>query len=153
MPVRNALATVLKLLRKKRGLTQHDFATTIAQSHISHIENAKTSPTTDLLDDLCATLNIHPVAFMALVHAAQSGSAASEVLEQAKVDLEAMSLLDKHLSAEPDLSPHPRITQAAEVWRSVQQMKAQGHSRAETAKVLGVAKTTVQRYWNRQIDS
>ncbi|RZO09435.1 helix-turn-helix domain-containing protein [Pseudomonas moorei] len=153
MSVRNALATVLRLLRKKRGLTQHDFSAAIAQSHISHIENAKTSPTLDLLDDLCGTLSIHSVTFMALVQAAQSGRTAGEVLEQSKADLEAMSLLDKHLNAKPELSPHPRITQATEVWCAVQKMKSQGHSRAETVKALGVAKTTVQRYWNRPIES
>lgn len=153
MSVRNALATILRLLRKKRGLTQHDFSGTVAQSHVSHIENGKTSPTLDLLDDLCGTLGIHPVAFITLVHAAQSGSTSREVMEKASADLEALALFDDRLSEQEELSPHPRITQAIEVWRSVQQMKAQGHSRAETMKALGVAKTTVQRYWNRPPDS
>ncbi|TWC43649.1 DNA-binding XRE family transcriptional regulator [Pseudomonas sp. SJZ080] len=149
MSVRIAFATALKLLRTKRGLTQHELSKNVAQSHVSQIENEKTSPSLDAIVELARVLNLSPVALMALACAAQDGLSADEVLKFAEKDLQQLALLEVSIPLEIEATPHPRITAAAQARESVQELKEQGLSRAEVAEKLGMAKTTVQRHWNR----
>lgn len=149
MSVRIAFATALKLLRTKRGLTQHELSKNVAQSHVSQIENEKTSPSLDAIVELARVLNLSPVALMALACAAQDGLSAGDVLKIAEKDLQDMALLQASTPMEIEEAPHPRVTAAAKMREEVQALKVQGLSQAEIARKLGMAKTTVQRHWHR----
>ena len=52
----------LKNLRKKQGLTQAQVAelANVDAKHISCIENAKTFPSANLINDLAKAFNVHP---------------------------------------------------------------------------------------------
>ena len=149
MSVRTAFAVALKFLRAKRDLTQQDLSKKVDQSHVSRIENEKTSPSLDAIIELADALEISPVALMALVCGAQDELSAGDVLKIAEKDLKSLALLKVSIPLEIEETPHPRVTAAAQARETVQALKEQGFSRAEVARKLGMAKTTVQRHWNR----
>lgn len=152
MSLRNALASALQLLRTERGLSQQALGGTITSQHINLVENGKTSLTTDSLDEICKSLQVHPVAFLALMYAAHEQRSAADVLSVAQADLNAMALLNSAINAAPEKKPHPRVAKAAQVTASIQAMKDAGHSRAEVARMLGVSEPTVRRHWNRSVE-
>lgn len=149
MSVRTAFAVALKLLRTKRGLTQDDLSKKVDQSHVSRIENEKTSPSLEAIIELARVLELSPVALMALVCAAEEKVSAGDVLKIAEKDLQDMALLRDSIPLEIEEMPHPRVTAAAKMRSEVQELKEQGLSQAEIARQLGMAKTTVQRHWHR----
>jgi len=150
MSVRIAFAAALRLLRTGRGLKQDDLSGSLTQSHVSQIENGKTSPSLEAIIELSDALKLHPVALMALVCAAQEKLTASDVLEIAEKDLQSKSLLKVTIALEKEERPHPRVTAAALARDKVQALKEQGHSQAEIARKLGMAESTVRRHWHRQ---
>jgi len=149
MSVRTAFAVALKTLRIKRGLTQDDLSKKVDQSHVSRIENEKTSPSLEAIIELARVLELSPVALMALVCGAQDALSAGDVLKIAEKDLQDMALLQASIPLEIEETPHPRVTAAAKMREEVQALKEQGLSQAEIARELGMAKTTVQRHWHR----
>ncbi|OXR38662.1 transcriptional regulator [Pseudomonas jessenii] len=149
MSVRIAFAAALKLLRTKRGLTQVELSKNLTQSHVSQIENEKTSPSLEAIIELARVLGLSPVALMALVCAAQDEVSAGDVLKIAEKDLQDIALLQASIPLEIEETPHPRVTAAAKMRSEVQALKEQGLSQAEIARKLGMAKTTVQRHWHR----
>ncbi|VVQ15696.1 hypothetical protein PS914_05766 [Pseudomonas fluorescens] len=84
MLLRNAYAAVLQVLRARLGLSQHDIALTVTQSHVSQLEAVKTSATMEVSQELAEALHLHlhlhPVSLLALVHAAQDQRSAREIL-------------------------------------------------------------------------
>lgn len=149
MSVRTAFAVALKLLRTKRGLTQEALSQKVDQSHVSRIENEKTSPSLESIFELAKVLELSPVALMALVCGAQDSQSAGDVLKIAEKDLQDIALLKDSIPLEIEKTPHPRIIAAAKMRESVQALKEKGLSQAEIARELGMAKTTVQRHWHR----
>lgn len=150
MSVRTAFAAALKVLRKKRGLTQEALSGNITQSHVSQIENGKTSPSLEAIIELARVMEFSPVALMALVCAAQDELTASEVLELAKKDLQSISLLKIAIPLEAKAKLHPSVVAAAQARAKVQKLKDQGYSQAEIARELSMAESTVRRHWHRQ---
>ncbi|HEX4550431.1 helix-turn-helix domain-containing protein [Pseudomonas sp.] len=149
MSVRIAFAAALKFLRTGRGLRQQDLSASLTQSHVSQIESGKTSPSLEAIIDLSSALQLHPVALMALVCAAHEDVTAGSILELAKNDLQAKSLLDISIALEPEQKPHPRVAAAALAREQVQALKARGCSQADIARELEMAESTVRRHWHR----
>jgi transcriptional regulator with XRE-family HTH domain len=149
MSVRTAFAVTLKLLRAKRGLTQQELSKKVDQSHVSRIENEKTSPSLEAIIELADALEISPVALMAIVCGVQDDLSAGDILKNAERDLKSLNLLRASIPVDIEQPVHPRITAASQAREAVRVLKEQGFSRAEVAMKLGMAKTTVQRHWNR----
>ncbi|MGY2257994.1 helix-turn-helix domain-containing protein [Pseudomonas sp. SDO55104_S430] len=148
--MRTAFAAALKALREKRGFTQHALSETITQSHISQIENEKTSPSLETIIGLADAMQLNPVALMALVYAAQEGLSAKDVLKLARTDLQSISLLNATIPLEAGSKPHPRITAATRSRMKVQALKEKGFTQAEIARELEMAESTVRRHWHRE---
>lgn len=149
MSLRTALASALQLLRRARGMSQSDFEGSVTQSHISLLESAGTSVSTDTLHDLCKSLKMHPVAFMTLVYSAHSQLTPAEVLALAKEELVQQGLIDQVVKSPPEKRPHPRVSSAAKAREVVQELKEAGHTQAEIARRLKMAESTVRRHWHR----
>ncbi|WP_236195475.1 helix-turn-helix domain-containing protein [Pseudomonas glycinae] len=149
MSVRTAFAMALKLLRAKRGLTQNDLSQKVDQSHVSRIENEKTSPSLEAIIELADALEISPVALMAIVCGVQADVSVGDILKNAERDLKSLKLLRGSIPVEFEQPVHPRITAAARAREAVRTLKEKGLSRSEVAMKLGMAKTTIQRHWNR----
>ncbi|CAJ0557559.1 unnamed protein product, partial [Mesorhabditis spiculigera] len=150
MLLRQAYAAVLQLLRARLDLSQHDIAQTVTQSHVSQLEAVKTSATLEVSQELAEALNLHPVSFLALVHAAQDQRSAREILRLAMEELDAIELLDAALPIQPEKLSPPQTVAADKKWEAVQELKKEGHSQAEVVQMLGMPRSTVGRYWHKK---
>lgn len=148
MSLRNAYGATMQWLRIRQGLSQKDLQGHAAdQAHISRLEAAKVSATFDLTFDLAQALGVRPLSFMALVTAADEGKTARTLLREALAELEDLGVLDDPLPGEPQKLEAPQSVAAAEKHKVIQEMKQAGVSQAETARQLGMPKTTVRRHW------
>ncbi len=150
MLLRKAYAAVLQLLRARLGLSQYDIATTITQSHVSQLEAFKTSATLEVSQELAEALHLHPLSFLALVHAAQDQRTAREILQLTLQELDAIELLDASLPIQPEQLSHPQTVAAEKKWEAVQELKREGRSQAEVVQILGMPKSTVGRLWHKK---
>lgn len=147
--LRNAYAAALQLIRTQLGLSQLDIAATVTPSHVSQLEAAKTSATLEVSQQLALAMKLHPVSFLALIHAAQDQKTVREILKLALQELDAVDLLDVAIPAQPEKLPHPRTKVAEKSRESVQALKNLGHTQAEVVQMLGMPKSTVGRHWHR----
>lgn len=150
MLLRKAYAAVLQLLRARLGLSQHDIATTVTQSHVSQLEAVKTSASLEVSQELAEALHLHPISLLALVHAAQDQRSAREILQLALEELDAIELLDAPLPTQPEKLSHPQTLAAEKKWEAVQELKKEGRSQAEVVQILGLPKSTVGRMWHKR---
>ena len=150
MSIREGFASALRWVRVTKGLTQKDVSTSVAASHVSQLEAGKTSPTVKAAEDLALALGLSPSALMAVAAAADQGTTPRAVLAQALDDLVRLELIDQvpPASARETDSPHPTSARAERTRSQIQELKAEGKSQAETARLLGVPKSTVQRHWH-----
>ncbi|ESW36675.1 helix-turn-helix domain-containing protein [Pseudomonas taiwanensis] len=149
MNLREAYAAVLQMLRDRQALTQYDVANGVTQSQVSRLESRQSNPTLETSRDLANALNLHPLAFLALVHAADEQKTARELLDQVFAELNRLKMLDAPLPQAPTKKPHPRTRSAEEGLRKVQALKAQGKSQVEVIELLGMPRSTVSRYWRK----
>lgn len=150
MSLRKAYAAVLQLLRTRRGLSQHDIAGTVTQSHISQLEALKTSATLEVNQELASALNLNPISLLALVQSAHEQRSPREILQTALLELDGIALLDEQLPTKPQKIRSRQIDGAEKKWKAVQELKAKGHSQAEIMRMLEIPRSTVGRYWYRE---
>lgn len=149
MNLREAYAAVLQMLRDRQALTQYDVANGVTQSQVSRLEGRQSNPTLETSRDLANALNLHPLAFLALVHAADEQKTARELLDQVFAELNRLEILDAPLPQAPTKKPHPRMRSAEENLLKVRALKAEGKTQAEVMALLGIPRSTVSRYWNK----
>jgi len=149
MSLRKSYAAVLQLLRITKGLSQQEVAGKGVQSHVSQIENAKTTATIDVTCELAAALKIHPTAFLALILASQEQRTARDVLSAALADIEELGLADQTLPKTPKRLVAPRVEEAVRKREAVQDLKAKGLTQAEAAKILDIPEATLRRLWHQ----
>ena len=148
MSLRNAYAATIQWLRLRKGLSQKDLQGQAAdQAHISRLEAAKVSATFDLTFDLAQALKVSPLSLMAMIAAADEGKTARILLRETMAELEDLGVLDDPLPCEPQKLEAPQSVAAAKKHKVIQEMKQAGFSQAETARQLGLPKTTVRRHW------
>jgi len=147
MVLRRSFAAILQLVRTSRGLTQHELASTVTQSHISQLEASKTSPTLEVSQELSRALNLHPLTLLTLVHAAEDRVRAREVLKIVSSELESIEMLDAVMPTDPESQQPPQSAAADRKRIAIQDLKAQGHTQTEASQILNIPKSTIGRYW------
>ncbi|WP_443691304.1 helix-turn-helix domain-containing protein [Pseudomonas sp.] len=150
MSLRNAFAAALQFMRTHKGFSQRDVASTMDQSHVSRLEGATRSVSLEISEKLAEALQLHPMSLLTLVYAAQSGQSPQAVLQRTRDDLEALDLLNAAIPPEPVKADHPRVVEAAELYRQVNELLAEGHSQAEVARRLNVSRSTITRHVQRK---
>jgi transcriptional regulator with XRE-family HTH domain len=153
MSLRNEIAAAIRVIRRLRGLGYEELAEASAQANISLLEQGKTNITLDKLTKLATALDFNPITLVAICIALQKSEAPHEVLVDAIRELAlfeaagGLATIRKQFEGE-NLSKRsrgkPANTQNA---AAVLKLKAQGMSQAEITRELGLAKSTVQRYW------
>lgn len=73
---RNDFAAGLKRTRNAQGLSQEDFGLVSSRTYVSSLERGLKSPTLNKVDDLAATLGIHPLTLLAMSYLGKSTPAA-----------------------------------------------------------------------------
>lgn len=153
--IRPALAAVIRAMRSAQGLTQENLGQAASRTYMGKIENATSSPSLDKFVELAEALEVSPVALMALVLATRNNTSASDVLESAAQQLQV--LLEKispdeiaaHLHGSEVLKrPAARPADLTKL-KNVLLCKDAGMSQADTARKLGLSRSTVSFLWKR----
>lgn len=153
MSLKNEIAGAIRAIRSIRGVDYGGLADVIAKSSIGNLEQGKHSITLEKLIELSNSLQFDPVALLALCVAIQNGEAAEATIERARAQLasfraEGGEELFRSQFAGNELKKRPPgkpgNTKNAE---AVRKLKASGLSQAQVIEKLGLAKSTVHRYW------
>ncbi|WP_274410580.1 helix-turn-helix domain-containing protein [Pseudomonas sp. NEEL19] len=154
---RPALAAVIRAVRSSLGLTQEGLAHATSRTYVAKIENAQSTPTLDKFSELADALGVSPVALLSLVIATRDNVPSASLLAQAAAELEA---LEGRISA-ADIAeqldgigvlkrPAARPVNVVKL-KNVLQCKASGLSQSETARQLGISRSTVSFLWKRSL--
>lgn len=153
--IRPALAAVIRTVRGSLGLTQEGLGHAISRTYAAKIENAVSSPTLDKFTELAAALNLSPVALLSLVIATRDNVPTSTVLTEAADQLKAIEakispsdiaaqLTGKEIVKRPAARPADPLK-----LQQVLESKNAGLTKAETARQLGMSRSTVGFLWDR----
>lgn len=155
--LKQALAAVVRALRESLGLTQENLAHAASRTYLSRIENADSNPTIEKFAELADALGLSPVALMALVLSTRDDTVASDVLAKA---IEELKGLEGKISAD-DIKSHLAgmtiqkrpAARPADILKlqKVLECKDAGLSKAETARRLGISRSTVGFLWERSV--
>lgn len=157
--LKQALAAVVRALRGNRGFTQEALANAASRTYLSKIENGQSSPTLDKFIELAQALDLSPLAFLTLIISTRDNVPQSALLAKATEELEA---LQKQVSA-ADIAAHlegfdvvkrpaARPSDLVKL-RKVLDCKEAGLSQAETARQLGISRSTIGFLWNRSLSA
>lgn len=155
--LKQALAAVVRALRESLGFTQENLGHAASRTYLSRIENAETNPTIEKFAELAEALGLNPVSLMALVLSTRDNTSAANVLAKATEDLKALEAkistddIRAHLTGmtiqkRPAARP-PDIVKL----QKVLECKDAGLSKAETARQLGISRSTVGFLWQRSV--
>lgn len=155
--LKQALAAVVRALRESLGFTQENLGHAASRTYLSRIENADSNPTIEKFAELAEALGLSPVSLMALVVSTRDDTAAADVLAKATEELKG---LEGKISAD-DIKSHlagvtiqkrPAARPADIVkLQKVLECKDAGLSKAETARQLGISRSTVGFLWQRSV--
>jgi transcriptional regulator with XRE-family HTH domain len=126
-----------------------------SRTYITKIESGQSTPTLDKFDELASVLQLSPVALMTLVIATRDGHIPSQLLAAATEELKSLNErvrpedIAAHLSGAEVLKRPAARPANVERMQKVQECKGAGLSQAETARQLGVSRSTVNFFWNR----
>lgn len=157
--IRPALAAVIRTVRGSLGLTQEGLGQAISRTYAAKIENAASSPTLDKFIELAAALNLSPVALLSLVIATRDNTPTSTVLTEAADQLKELEarvspsdiagqLTGKEILKRPASRPADPFK-----LQQVIESKNAGLTKAETARQLGLSRSTVGFLWDRSTDN
>ena len=80
MNLRQGLATAIRTVRKKKGLTQEDFGVVSSRTYLSSLERGLKSPTVDKLEEIAEVLGMHPATILLLAYTIQAPSSERDSL-------------------------------------------------------------------------
>ncbi|WP_409487835.1 helix-turn-helix domain-containing protein [Pseudomonas promysalinigenes] len=155
--IRPALAAVIRAVRGSLGLTQEGMAQATSRTYLTKIESAQSTPTLDKFIELAAVLELSPVALMALVVATRDSESTSHLLALATEELEALQErvsqdeIAAHIVGTELLKRPPARPADLNKLQKVQECKKTGLTQAETARELGISRSTVSFLWKRSL--
>ncbi|MCK1791762.1 transcriptional regulator [Pseudomonas violetae] len=154
MSLKKEVAGAIRAIRTTRGLDYGDLAEVSVKANIGKLEQGNSSITLEKLIELSEALQFDPVALLAICLAIHKEEPYALTLTRARDQLDAfeaeggVELLRRQLVGN-ELVKRPRgkpgNTQGAD---SVKALKDAGLSQAEVAERLGLAKSTIHRYWH-----
>ncbi len=93
MELKTAFGATLKQVRLARHLVQEDFTLVSSRTNISLLERAKTIPTLEKMEELCALMKLHPVTLLTACYMKKEGTSdVSQFLQGIKKELENLKL-------------------------------------------------------------
>lgn len=154
MSLKKEVAGAIRAIRTTRGLDYGDLAEVSVKANIGKLEQGNSSITLEKLIELSEALQFDSVALLAICMAIHKDEPYALTLSRARDQLDAFQaeggvellrsqLVGKELMKRP--KGKPANTESAQ---AVKALKAAGVSQAEAAERLGLAKSTVHRYWH-----
>ncbi|AXI60024.1 resolvase [Pseudomonas kribbensis] len=155
MSLTKELAAAIRVIRRQRGLGYEDLADVSVQAHIGALEQGNASPSLDKLVSLAEALDFDPVALMAICVALRDGSTCDQALEHAQTQLAdfkhrgGIKQLEGEYVGNELVKRSPGKPTHSENAEAVKKLKSDGFSQAEVRRTLGLSKSTVHRYWQK----
>ncbi|MCF4985162.1 helix-turn-helix domain-containing protein [Pseudomonas syringae pv. syringae] len=148
MDYREALGQVLREIRVAAGLRREDCSAAVSREYLASVERGQRSVSIEKLHSLCECLGITPslVLFAAEARLANSGL----VEYRARQDQQIRAHMDaQRLRSTADTTAHEGVRgKRAELTRkSIQDLQAEGYTKTEVVRKLGVGRSTVDRNW------
>ncbi|WP_422588806.1 helix-turn-helix domain-containing protein [Pseudomonas sp.] len=148
MRIERALGRVLRDIRLQAGLTRAECNEALSIAKLSQVENGQAVIKIETLVGLCAVLGVAPSDVFLAVEAYCSGRRIEEQLVVSNTRVKALLSAGRFDSVTQDDARRGIRGQKADVTRdSVMRMQAEGLSKEEAARRLGVTLRTVQRHW------
>lgn len=151
MEAAQALAVVVRALRRRKGLTQENLIT-IDRSYWGQIERGEVNITIDVLIRLAALLEVEPASLILMATSLQSNEPFGEGLKRISKQLnrikkESVDQEMESLARAGKLPPgRPVRSDAAQKAAEANRLNSAGVPVAEISEALGLSKTTVRRY-------
>jgi transcriptional regulator with XRE-family HTH domain len=153
MSLKKEVAGAIRAIRTMRGLDYGDLAEVSVKANIGKLEQGNSSITLEKLIELSEALQFDSVALLAICMAVNKDESYALTLSRARDQLDAFQaegglellrsqFVGKKLLQRP--RGKPRNMKNAE---AVRELQAAGLSQAEVVEKLGLAKSTVHRYW------
>lgn len=159
MSLKNEIAATLRAVRQQKQVSYENLAGGSMRTTIGYLERAEAGVTLDKLADIARALDFNLVTLIALCVASQERLQAEIILQDATLELQSFlaaggaeliqsqfedGKLIQRVAGKP-LKSHNRD--------AVLGLKAQGKTPAEAVKILGLSRTTVNRYWQQATSS
>ena len=149
------VAAAIRTIRTKRGAGYEDLADVSVQRSISALEQGDVNITLAKLAELAQALEFDLVALLALCVSLQKSEPPEATLRRASAEIASFSskggiellnthIVDNKLVQRSRGKPGNTSNAAA-----VKKLKDAGYSQADAVKQLGLAKSTVHRYWQK----
>lgn len=154
MQLKDALAAVLRGARAHQGLDYEDLAGATHRTYVGKLEQARANATLEKLDEIADYLGLDLLTMVTLVIAAQGDELPSEALQRTALRIREFEMSGGWQLVEEQFSDGKLIKRSQGKPKqplnadSIRALKAQGLDRKTIAEKLGVARTTVQKYWN-----
>ncbi|WP_440856669.1 helix-turn-helix domain-containing protein [Pseudomonas syringae] len=154
MLLKEALAGALRGARAHQGLSYDELAGATHRTYVGMLEQARANPTLEKLDEIAEYLGLDLLTMVALAIAAQGDELPSDVLQRTALKVREFEKTGGWVLVEEQFSEgklvkrsqgKPKQPLNAE---SVRALKAQGLDRKTISETLGIARSTVQKYWN-----
>ncbi|WP_256214216.1 transcriptional regulator [Pseudomonas sp. URIL14HWK12:I6] len=154
MSLKKEIAGVVRAIRTTRGLDYGDLAKVSVKANIAKLEQGGSNITLNKLAELSEALDFDAVALLALCVAVHNDESFEATINRANAQLDQFraeggeELLQSQFVGKTLVKRSkgkPSNTRAAD---AVKELKASGFSQAEAAERLGLAKSTVHRYWH-----
>jgi len=154
MQLKEALAGALRGARAHQGLNYDDLAGATHRTYVGKLEQARATPTLDKLGEIAEYLGLDLLTMVTLAIAAQGDELPSEVLQRTALrvrDFEATGgwqLVEEQFSAGKLVKRSQGKPKQPLNADSIRALKAGGMDKKSIAEKLGIARSTVQKYWN-----
>ena len=151
MEAAEALAAVVRALRRRKGLSQENLIS-IDRSYWGQIERGEVNITIDVLIRLATLLEVEPASLILMATCLQSnepfGEGQKRLTKQLnRIKKDSVDIEMESLARAGKLPPgRPPRSGAAQKAAEANRMNSEGLPVAEIAEALGLSKTTVRRY-------
>ncbi|WP_348751390.1 helix-turn-helix domain-containing protein [Pseudomonas rhodesiae] len=153
MSLKKEIGAAIRSIRSVRGADYGDLAEVSVKANINKLEQGVSSITLEKLVELSEALQFDSVALLAMCVAMQNEEHYSLTLKRAEdqldtfqaeggMELFSSQLIGRELLQRPRGKPKKTKNEEA-----VRDLKLAGFSQAEVVEKLGLAKSTVNRYW------
>ncbi|WP_233271481.1 helix-turn-helix domain-containing protein [Pseudomonas viridiflava] len=156
MTLTTELAATLRAIRQQRGLSYSELSDATFRTTLSLVERGKAGIRVGKLADLAAALDFDLTALIALCVAVERGESAQDVLTSAALELQrfteagGLALLQEQLKGSELAQRSSGQPVNVKNRQAVLELKAQGKTQSEIVRVLGLSRSSVQRYWHAQ---
>ncbi|WP_054098395.1 Cro/Cl family transcriptional regulator [Pseudomonas amygdali] len=155
MSLKTEIAATLRAVRQQKQVSYENLAGGSMRTTIGYLERAEAGVTLDKLADLAHALDFNLVTLIALCVASQQNQKAETVLQDAAHELQSFMAAGGAELIQGQFEDGKLIQRVAgkplksRNRDAVLALKAQGKTPLEVVEMLGLSRTTVNRYWQQ----